>query len=83
MAPSHAAARRSFSRLQTPLDVPNLIDIQRRSFERLTDTKEGVLRETIDDVSPIADYTGNLASSSASSASTSRSTRSRSAARRT
>ncbi len=50
MAPSHAAARRTFSRLQTPLDVPNLIDIQRRSFERLTDTKNGMLRETIDDV---------------------------------
>ena len=60
MAPSHAAARRTFSRLQTPLDVPNLIDIQRRSFERLTDTKKGMLRETIDDVSPITDYTGNL-----------------------
>ena len=60
MAPSHAAARRTFSRLQTPLDVPNLIDIQRRSFERLTDTKHGMLRETIDDVSPITDYTGNL-----------------------
>jgi len=60
LAPSHAAARRSFSRLQTPLDVPNLIDIQRRSFERLTDTKDGMLRETIDDVSPITDYTGNL-----------------------
>jgi DNA-directed RNA polymerase subunit beta len=60
LAPSHAAARRSFSRLQTPLDVPNLIDIQRRSFERLTDTKSGMLRETIDDVSPITDYTGNL-----------------------
>ena len=60
MAPSHAAARRTFSRLQTPLDVPNLIDIQRRSFARLTDTKHGMLRETIDDVSPITDYTGNL-----------------------
>jgi DNA-directed RNA polymerase subunit beta len=60
LAPSHAAARRTFSRLQTPLDVPNLIDIQRRSFERLTDTKNGMLRETIDDVSPITDYTGNL-----------------------
>ncbi len=61
MASSHAAAaRRSFSRLDTPLDVPNLIDIQRRSFERLTDPKQGMLRVTIDDVSPITDYTGNL-----------------------
>ena len=61
MAPSHAAARRTFSKLDTPLDVPNLIGIQRRSFERLTDPKAGMLRETIDDVSPIEDYTGNLA----------------------
>jgi len=60
LAPSHAAARRTFSRLQNPVDVPNLIDIQRRSFERLTDTKTGMLRTTIDDVSPITDYTGNL-----------------------
>jgi DNA-directed RNA polymerase subunit beta len=60
---SHAApvTRRSFSRLPTPLDVPNLIDIQRRSFEGLTDPKAGLLRETIDDISPIEDYTGNLA----------------------
>ena len=63
MAQSSAAPvkRRSFSRLPTPLEVPHLIDIQRRSFERLTDTKAGLLRETIDDVSPIEDYTGNLA----------------------
>jgi len=53
--------RRSFARLTKPLEVPNLIDIQRRSFEWLTDPKTGGLRETIDDVSPIEDYTGNLA----------------------
>jgi DNA-directed RNA polymerase subunit beta len=53
--------RRSFSRLENPLDVPHLIDIQRRSFEELTDPKAGLLRETIDDISPIEDYTGNLA----------------------
>jgi DNA-directed RNA polymerase subunit beta len=53
--------RRSFARLHKPLDVPNLIDIQRRSFEWLTDTQKGGLRETIDDISPIEDYTGNLA----------------------
>jgi DNA-directed RNA polymerase subunit beta len=53
--------RRSFSRLENSLEVPNLIDIQRRSFEWLVDTKKGGLRETIDDVSPIEDYTGNLA----------------------
>ena len=43
------------------VDVPNLIDIQRRSFTWLTDPKTGGLRETIDDISPIEDYTGNLA----------------------
>ncbi len=53
--------RRSFARLTKPLDVPNLIDIQRRSFERLTEPQKGGLRETIDDISPIEDYTGNLA----------------------
>jgi DNA-directed RNA polymerase subunit beta len=53
--------RRSFARLNKVLEVPNLIDIQRRSFEWLTDPDGGGLRETIDDVSPIEDYTGNLA----------------------
>ncbi len=63
MARANAApvTRRSFSRLPKPLDVPHLIDIQRRSFEELTDPKSGLLRETIDDISPIEDYTGNLA----------------------
>ena len=50
-----------FSRLPEPLEVPHLIDIQRRSFEELTNPKNGLLRETIDDISPIEDYTGNLA----------------------
>jgi DNA-directed RNA polymerase subunit beta len=53
--------RRSFARLNKSLDVPNLIDIQRRSFEWLTEPAKGGLRETIDDISPIEDYTGNLA----------------------
>jgi DNA-directed RNA polymerase subunit beta len=53
--------RRSFARLDKTVDVPNLIDIQRRSFQWLTDPKGGGLRETIDDISPIEDYTGNLA----------------------
>ena len=53
--------RRSFARLDKTVDVPNLIDIQRRSFTWLTDPKGGGLRETIDDISPIEDYTGNLA----------------------
>jgi DNA-directed RNA polymerase subunit beta len=62
LATSHAPrTRRTFARLNKVLDVPNLIDIQRKSFEWLTDPEKGGLRETIDDVSPIEDYTGNLA----------------------
>ena len=62
MAPVDAPRqRRTFARLGTSLELPNLIDIQRRSFKRLVDTEKGGLRETIDDVSPIEDYTGNLA----------------------
>ena len=53
--------RRTFARLNKTVDVPNLIDIQRRSFQWLTDPSKGGLRETIDDISPIEDYTGNLA----------------------
>jgi DNA-directed RNA polymerase subunit beta len=51
-------ARTSFSRLEHVLDLPNLIDIQKASFQWFLD--EG-LRETIDDISPIEDYTGSLA----------------------
>ncbi len=62
MATAHAPrTRRSFARLNKVLEVPNLIDIQRKSFDWLTDPKGGGLRETIDDISPIEDYTGNLA----------------------
>ncbi len=58
---SKVAARRerkSFSRLDNVLEVPNLIDIQKASFKWFME--EG-LRETIDDISPIEDYTGSLA----------------------
>jgi len=51
-------ARTSFSRLKHVLDLPNLIDIQKTSFDWFLN--EG-LRETIDDISPIQDYTGTLA----------------------
>ena len=60
-AASVPRTRRSCARLNTPLDVPNLIDIPRRSCAWLTDPSGGGLRETIDDISPIEDYTGNLA----------------------
>ena len=51
-------ARKSFSRLKHVLDLPNLIDIQKASFDWF---KSEGLRETIDDISPIEDYTGTLA----------------------
>jgi DNA-directed RNA polymerase subunit beta len=52
-----ARVRHTFSRLNKVLDVPNLIDIQRSSYEWFI--SEG-LRETIDDISPIEDFTGTL-----------------------
>ncbi|MER3408825.1 MAG: DNA-directed RNA polymerase subunit beta [Thermoleophilia bacterium] len=52
------SVRTSFSRLKHVLDPPNLIDIQKASFRWFLE--EG-LRETIDDISPIEDYTGTLA----------------------
>ncbi len=51
-------ARKSFSRLKHVLDLPNLIDIQKASFDWFL--TEG-LAETIADISPIEDYTGSLA----------------------
>ena len=51
-------ARKNFSRLKHVLDLPDLIDIQKASFDWFL--KDG-LRETIDDISPIEDYTGTLA----------------------
>ena len=66
MAPSaHTSPRRrkSFSRLEQtaqnrPLDVPDLIALQVDSF---TWFLEGGIREAIDEISPIEDYTGTLA----------------------
>ena len=51
-------ARKSFSRLKHVIDLPNLIAIQTESFEWF---KNQGLRETIDDINPIEDYTGNYA----------------------
>jgi DNA-directed RNA polymerase subunit beta len=50
--------RKSFSKLPHILDVPNLIAVQTESFEWF---KTQGLRETIDDITPIEDYTGNYA----------------------
>ena len=49
--------RMSYSRINEVLDLPDLIEVQKSSYEWFL--KEG-LREVFDDISPIQDYTGNL-----------------------
>ncbi|MBO8142607.1 MAG: DNA-directed RNA polymerase subunit beta [Firmicutes bacterium] len=49
--------RRSFSKIPEVLDLPDLIEVQRRSYEWFLN--EGLL-ETFRDISPIQDFTGNL-----------------------
>ncbi|MCS1352526.1 DNA-directed RNA polymerase subunit beta [Mechercharimyces sp. CAU 1602] len=49
--------RRSYSRIDEVLDLPNLIEIQQRSYEWFLDKG---LREMFQDISPIEDFTGNL-----------------------
>ncbi|TJY38876.1 DNA-directed RNA polymerase subunit beta [Cohnella pontilimi] len=49
--------RRSYSRINEVLEVPNLIEIQQQSYQKFLD--EG-LREIFQDISPIQDFTGNL-----------------------
>ncbi|MBQ3109655.1 MAG: DNA-directed RNA polymerase subunit beta [Clostridia bacterium] len=47
----------SFSKIEEVLEMPNLIDLQRKSYEWFIE--EG-LAEVFRDVSPITDYSGNL-----------------------
>ena len=49
--------RMSFSRIDEVLQMPNLIEVQKNSYQRFLDTD---LREVLADVSPITDYNGNL-----------------------
>jgi len=49
--------RRTYARIKEVLDIPNLIEIQQKSYEWFLD--EG-LREMFQDISPIQDFTGNL-----------------------
>jgi DNA-directed RNA polymerase subunit beta len=49
--------RKSFSKLSRIPDVPNLIEVQLESFRQFRDKG---LRETIDDINPIEDYTQNF-----------------------
>ncbi len=50
--------RRTFAKIPEILEVPNLIAIQRDSFQWFLE--EG-LQETFRDISPVEDFTGNLA----------------------
>ena len=50
--------RHPYSRMRTDFQIPNLIEIQRTSFEKFLD--EGI-RQTLVDISPIEDYTGSYA----------------------
>ena len=49
--------RMSFSSVGEAIEMPNLLEVQKKSFEWFL--RDG-LREVLDDVSPIVDYSGNL-----------------------
>ena len=49
--------RMSFSRIDEVIDMPNLIEVQKNSYQWFL--KEG-LKEVFRDISTIEDYTGNL-----------------------
>ena len=49
--------RYSFAKNDEPLNLPNLIEIQKESFDWFL--KEGLM-EVLRDISPIVDYSGNL-----------------------
>ncbi|HHY95000.1 MAG TPA: DNA-directed RNA polymerase subunit beta, partial [Firmicutes bacterium] len=60
MAQAVAAGRRervNFGRISEVLEIPDLIEVQRKSYEWFL--REG-LRELLRDISPIQDFTGNL-----------------------
>ena len=49
--------RKSFARYQEILDMPNLLEVQKNSYQWFLDTG---LREVFRDVEAITDYAGNL-----------------------
>ena len=49
--------RQSFSHIDEILDMPDLIEVQKNSYRRFLEVD---MREVLDDVSPIVDYTENL-----------------------
>ncbi|MCQ2386348.1 MAG: DNA-directed RNA polymerase subunit beta, partial [Clostridia bacterium] len=52
-----ANTRMSFARIEDSLEMPNLIEVQKKSFQWFLD--EG-MNEVLHDVSPVLDYSGNL-----------------------
>ena len=54
---SGKSMRMNYSRQKEVLEMPNLIEVQKDSYQWFLD--EG-LKEVFDDISPIADYSGNL-----------------------
>jgi len=52
-----AGTRYNFGKLEEVLDLPNLIEVQRNSYDWFLDLG---LREAFHDISPIHDFTGNL-----------------------
>lgn len=51
------STRQSFSKIKEVLEVPDLIEIQKDSYERFL--REG-LKEVLSDISPITDYSETL-----------------------
>ncbi|MCA1719059.1 MAG: DNA-directed RNA polymerase subunit beta, partial [Actinobacteria bacterium] len=58
MTPVVRRKRHPYARMQTNFELPNLIEIQRTSFEKFR--TEGI-RRTLVEISPIEDYTGSYA----------------------
>ncbi|MDQ3834046.1 MAG: hypothetical protein M3315_10510, partial [Actinomycetota bacterium] len=58
MNPVMRRKRYPYARMRTDFEPPNLIEIQRTSFERFLN--EGI-RQTLMEISPIEDYTGSFA----------------------
>ena len=54
---SGKSIRMSYSRKKDVIEMPNLIEIQRNSYQWFL--KEG-LKEVLDDISPISDFSGNM-----------------------
>lgn len=51
------AQRRSYARIEEKLELPNLIEIQTKSYEWFL---ESGLIEMFKDISPVEDFTGNM-----------------------